>query len=265
MKTLNALAPLAPLIIVACLAAPAVAQTTTTTAPPAAVPAADVLGTWNATVTTQQGQVIPSQLTLKKDGEKIVGTISSQMGDAPVEAEVKGKALTVWFNFQGQSGPMAIEMNGTVDGDAVKGPMIVGGQGGGEWTATRVKESKDLSKGKKDPSPAPPTSSPAPSTPSLTGTWNVTVELPNMTASPTVVLKQDGEKLTGEYVSAQYGTFTVTGTTKGADVSFWFAMNVEGNAINVTYTGTIDKDGALTGSVNYGDMMSGTFVAAKKK
>ena len=260
MKTLNALAPL---IIVACLAAPTAAQTTTTTpAPPAApaTPATDVLGTWDATVTTQQGQVIPSQLTLKKDGEKIVGTISSQMGESPVEAEVKGKVLTVWFIFQGQSGPMAIEMNGTVDGDAVKGTMAVGGQGGGEWTATRAKNPNA-----KETPKEPAKDQPAAAKTDLTGTWNVTVELPNMTATPTVVLKQDGEKLTGDYVSAQYGKFSITGTIKGADVSFWFAMNVEGNALNVTYTGTVDKDGALKGSVNYGDLMSGTFVASKKK
>jgi len=240
MKTFNTLAPL---MIVACLAAPATAQTTTTLAP-----AADVIGTWNATVTPSQGQSIPSQILLKKEGDKIVGTISSQMGEAPVEAEVKGKGLTIWFNFQGQNGPMAIEMSGTVDGDAAKGTMAIGGQAGGDWIATRA--GKDAK---------------APSTPSLTGDWNISVELPSMTASPTVVLKQDGEKLTGEYVSAQYGKFAVTGTTKGADVSFWFAMNVEGTGLNVTYTGTVDKDGTMKGSVNYGDMMSGTFVASKKK
>jgi hypothetical protein len=265
MKALNALSPL---IVVACLAAPAVAQTTTTAAPPAVAPAADVLGTWDATITTQQGQAIPSQLTLKKDGEKIVGTISSEMGGAPVEAEVKGKTLTIWFDFQGQNGPMAIELDGTVDGDAVKGTMAIGGQAGGEWTATRAKEgkdSKDPPKDSKEPAPSTPSARSAPSTPSLTGTWNVTVELPNMTANPTVVLKQDGEKLAGEYVSAQYGKFQVTGTIKGADVSFWFEMNVEGTAMNVTYTGTVDKDGTLKGSVNYGDMMSGTFAATKKK
>jgi hypothetical protein len=52
---------------------------------------------------------------------------------------------------------------------------------------------------------------------------------------------------------------------KGTDVSFSFPMNVEGNALNVTYTGTADKDGVIKGSVAYGDMMSGTFVAARKK
>ena len=42
-------------------------------------------------------------------------------------------------------------------------------------------------------------------------------------------------------------------------------MNVEGNGLNVTYTGKADKDGAIKGSVTYGDMMSGTFTATKKK
>ena len=254
MKTLHSLA------FALCLAAPAAAQTTPAPAPGTA----DVVGTWDVTVTTSQS-TIPSQVTLKKDGDKLVGTIASQMGESPIQAEVKGKALTIWFNFQGQNGPMAIEMNGTVDGDTIKGPMSAGGQVAGEWVATRSKDAKDPAKEKKDPSPAASTPSKDPSTPSLTGTYNVSVELPNMTATPTVVLKQDGDKLTGEYVSAQYGKFPLTGTIKGADVSFSFAMNVEGNGLNVTYTGTVDKDGAIKGSVAYGDMMSGTFSASRKK
>ena len=257
MKTLHTFA------LIACLAAPAAAQTTTTTtATTTSSAAADVLGTWDATVTTAQGQAIPSQLKLKKEGDKIVGTIGSQAGEAPVEAEVKGKTLTVWFNFQGQGGqPMAIELAGTVEGDTVKGKMAIAGAAAGEWVATRAKTATSTT--------ASTTSTAANQSAAgktdLTGTWNVTVELPNMTANPTIVLKQEGEKLTGEYLSAQYGKFPVTGTVKGSDVSFTFAMNVEGNALQVTYTATVDKDGGLKGTVGYGDMMSGTFVAAKKK
>jgi len=247
MKTLNTLA------LIAFLASTASAQT------PAA-PAADVLGTWDVTVNTSQGQSIPSQVKLKKDGAKLVGTISSQMGESPLEAELKGTALTIWFNFQGQNGPMAIEMAGTVAGDKITGTMGVGGQAAGDWVATRVKDAAA-----KETPKEPVKEQPAAVKTDLTGTWNVTVELPNIQATPTVVLKQDGEKLSGEYVSAQYGKFPITGTVKGADVSFSFAMNVEGNALNVTYTGTADKDGALKGSVAYGDMMSGTFVAKKSK
>jgi hypothetical protein len=250
MKILNTLA------LTIALAAPAAAQTTTTST--TTTDAADVLGTWNATVTTQQGP-IPSEIKLRKDGDKIVGTIGSQMGELPLEAAVKGKALSIWFNFQGQNGPMAIELNGNVDGDSVKGTMLAGGQQAGEFVATRAKAA-----GAKD-APKEPARDQAAAKTDLSGTYNVTVELPNLTANPTVVLKQDGDKLSGDYVSAQYGKFPVTGTVKGADVNFSFAMNVEGNGLNVTYTGTVDKDGVIKGSVAYGDMMSGTFVAAKKR
>jgi len=215
-------------------------------------PTADVLGTWNLTVSTQQG-VILSTLVLKKDGDKIAGTIASDHGDGVVEAHVKGRDLTVVFTFQGQNGPIPIEMVGTVDGDAVKGSFTAGGDPAGSWEGrkameTRSQDSKDPKDSKTD----------------LTGTWNVTLQLPDMSATPTVVLKQDGDKLTGDYISAQYGKFPISGTVKGADVSFSFSMNVEGTSLNVTYTGKADKD-EIKGSASYGDMMSGSFSAARKK
>jgi hypothetical protein len=244
MKILNTLA------LMVCLAVPAGAQTT--------APAADVIGTWDVSVTTQQG-TIPSQVKLKKDGAKLVGTISSQMGESPLEAEVKGNALTIWFNFQGQNGPIAIEMAGTVTGDKISGTMGAGGQTAGEWVATRAKDASAAAK------PAEPAKDqPAAAKTDLTGAWSIAVELPNMQATPSVVLKQEGEKLSGEYVSAQYGKFPLAGTVKGADVTFSFAMNVEGNSLQVTYTGTVEKDGSLKGTVGYGDLMSGTFTAKKK-
>ena len=218
MKLLHGLGVMA---IVTGLAAPVLAQTTT---PPAG---AGAVGTWNVTFNTPQ-QTIPAQLVLKKDGDKMVGTVSSDMGSAPVEAQLKGKQLDIWFTFHAENGPMQIEMTGTMDGDTVKGPMAIGGNPGGDWVATRAKDAAPA-----DAKDSNSKDQAAASKVDLSGTWNVSVELPSMTASPTVVLKQDGEKLTGEYVSAQYGKFPITGTVKGADVSFWFAMNVEGNALNV--------------------------------
>ena len=243
--------------LIAAFAAPAGTQTTTTTttssttATTTTAAAADVVGTWDATFTAQQGP-IPGQLVFKKEGAKIIGTVTSQVGSAPLEAEVKGKTLAVWFTITMQQGPVAIQLDGTVDGDTIKGSIGAGGQVAGTWVATRSKESKDA---------APST----PSAPSLTGTWNVTIELPNMTANPTMILKQEGEKITGEYVSSQYGKFPMTGTLKGTDVVMSFQMNVEGNALNVTYSGKVEKDGSMKGSVTYGDMMSGTFSASQKK
>ena len=257
--------PMTTLFVLLLAMAPAVQSTTTTTTKSTASAAeTSALGTWNMTFNSQQGE-IPAQVTLKKAGDKIVGEISSQMGSSPLEAEVKDKTLSIWFNFQGQSGPVAIEMIGTMDGDKVKGTFGAGGQAAGDFSGTKQKDTKDTKDAKDTKEPASSTSSASTSSASLTGDWNLSVELPNMTATPGMTLKQDGEKLTGEYVSAQYGKYAITGTTKGNDVTFWFAMSVEGTAMNVTYTGKVEKDGSLKGAVNYGDMMNGTFTATKKK
>lgn len=255
--------------IIAALAAPALAQTatgttatTTTTAATTTTANVDVAGTWDVTFTAQQGP-IPGQLVFKKEGAKIIGTVTSQVGTSPLEAEVKGKAVTVWFSITREQGPLAIQLDGTVDGDTMKGSIGAGGQIAGSFEATRAKDAKDAKPA--DSTASTTSAAPTAPAPSLTGTWNVTIELPNMTANPTMVLKQEGEKVTGEYVSAQYGKFPMTGTLKGSDLVMSFQMNLEGTSLNVTYSGTLEKDGTLKGSVNYGDMMSGTFVAAKNK
>ena len=108
--------------------------------------ATDPVGTWNASFNTQQG-VIPATLKLQKSGDKLTGTIGSQEGESPVEAEIKGKTLTVWFNYSANGQPIPVEMTGTVDGDSAKGTMTAGGSPAGDWTATRAKDTKDA----KDP------------------------------------------------------------------------------------------------------------------
>ena len=229
-------------------------------APAASTAAADASGTWNASFVTPNG-VIPAQIKLVKSGEKLTGTISSQLGESKLEAEQKGKALTISFTMQGQNGPMAIELAATQDADTLKGTTMASGSPAGEWTATRDTSAAPTASSAAAPAAATATAS----APSLTGTWNVSLELPNISATPTMVLKQDGEKLTGEYVSQQYGRFPLTGTVKGSDVTIAYEMTVEGTALNVTYAGKIDKDGKIAGSVSFGDMMNGTFAATRQK
>lgn len=210
-------------------------------------------GTWNLTFNTDQGPM-PGQLVLKKDGDKLGGTITSdQAGTMPVEAQVDGKTLSVWFNYPGQSGPMPVEVTGTIDGDNVKGSFTLSGSAGGTFAGAR----------EKDASPATPSKDAA--APSLTGTWIVSLQLDTLSATPTLNLKQDGDKLSGDYISEQYGKFPVTGTVKGSDLTLSFSMSAQGTPVDVTYTGTIQKDGSLKGSANYGDMMSGTFTATRKQ
>jgi hypothetical protein len=93
----------------------------------------------------------------------------------------------------------------------------------------------------------------------------MTLALDQVNATPSMTLKQDGEKLTGEYTSQQYGKFPLTGTVKGSDVNFSVTMTIEGNGITAAYAGKVQPDGSITGSVDIGGMMSGSFTATKKQ
>jgi hypothetical protein len=93
----------------------------------------------------------------------------------------------------------------------------------------------------------------------VTGTWNAKVDLGSQTGSPTFVLKQDGEKLTGTY-SGALGDAPLTGTIKDNKISFDFT--VQDN--NIHYEGTVNTDGTqMEGTCDYGGQASGTFKATK--
>jgi hypothetical protein len=219
----------------------------------------DAAGTWNASFNTQN-RAQNATLKLQKSGDKMTGTIASDQGQTEVEAQVKDKTLTVWFNFASNGNVIPIEMTGMLDGDSVKGSFTAGGSPAGDWTATRAKDAKDTKDTKEPAKPA------ASGNANLTGDWNVTLQLDTITATPALTLKQDGDKLTGEYTSQQYGKFPVTGAVKGTEMTFSVSMTVEGNAINAVYTGVVQADGSLKGSVSIADgAMAGSFTAVKKK
>jgi hypothetical protein len=97
----------------------------------------------------------------------------------------------------------------------------------------------------------------------VAGAWALTVETAQGTGSPSVTLKQDGEKLTGTYSSQVFGEQQVTGTIKGNAITFSFTGSMEGNSLTVTYSGTVEKD-TMKGKVTIGDLGEGTFTGKKK-
>jgi hypothetical protein len=95
----------------------------------------------------------------------------------------------------------------------------------------------------------------------VTGTWNAKVDLGGQGGSPTFVLKQDGEKLTGTYQGA-LGDAQITGTIKGTKVSFDFS--VQDNKVH--YEGTLNAAGnQIEGTCDYAGQASGTFKATKSE
>jgi hypothetical protein len=98
----------------------------------------------------------------------------------------------------------------------------------------------------------------------VTGKWTFTVETSAGGGMPTVTLKQEGEKLTGHYSSAQLGEAELTGSVKGAAITFSFGTEVQGTHLDVTYSGTIDGKDSMKGKVNLGGVGEGTFTARKQ-
>ncbi|MBC6368533.1 hypothetical protein [Algoriphagus sp. AK58] len=92
----------------------------------------------------------------------------------------------------------------------------------------------------------------------LTGTWMVDVQTDMGSGTPTFVLKQEGEKITGTY-SGTLGESKVTGTLKGTVLHLEFS--IEGNLI--TYDGTASPT-AISGKVNLAEMAKGTFSGKRK-
>jgi hypothetical protein len=97
----------------------------------------------------------------------------------------------------------------------------------------------------------------------VSGTWVFTVQTDAGTTSPTVTLKQDGEKLTGHYSSETLGEADLTGSVKGRDLKFAFTASVQGTSFEVTYVGTIEDSG-LKGTLDLAGMAQGTFTAKRK-
>jgi len=98
----------------------------------------------------------------------------------------------------------------------------------------------------------------------VTGKWTFNVQTDAGGGTPTVTLKQDGEKLTGHYSSQVFGEQDVTGSVKGKDFKFEFNADVQGNALHVTYTGTVENKDSLKGTVDLGGLGQGTFTAKRQ-
>src|SRR5579864_4148306 len=94
----------------------------------------------------------------------------------------------------------------------------------------------------------------------LSGTWSAAVTLDAGSGTATFVLKQSGDQLAGTY-SGALGDAKVTGTVKGDTVEWGFDNQDAGK---VKYTGTIKSPTKIEGSVEYGQLGKGTFVAEKK-
>ncbi len=211
-----------------------------------AVPAwaQDASGKWQLTVTTPDRDPRTTSMALKKEGDKLSGTLIGLQGNEVAVAGTQVSAdVSLSFTVTTQNGPIAVSMKGRQDGDSMKGSLLAGSDTQGQWTAVRT---------------APPGTSGV----DLTGTWAFQVVTEAGTRTPTVVLKQEGEKLTGRYKS-QLGESAVIGKVTGTNFSFEVSLPIEGTPVTITYSGTSGESG-LSGRVTVDGNEVGTFTAKKQ-
>ena len=99
----------------------------------------DMSGTWLMRVETPNGPGTAS-FTFKQEGEKLSGQYKGAFGEAPVTGTVQGRQVEFSIKVEFQSTELTITYTGVVDGDEMKGDMVV--RGGGQefkstWTGKR--------------------------------------------------------------------------------------------------------------------------------
>lgn len=103
--------------------------------------AADVTGKWTGQVPGRDGQTREQTFTLKAEGEKLTGTVSSPMGDAPIsDGVVKGDELSFSVKVSFNGNEMKMLYKGKLAGDEIQFKRNrEGSERGQEFSAKRAK------------------------------------------------------------------------------------------------------------------------------
>jgi hypothetical protein len=96
----------------------------------------------------------------------------------------------------------------------------------------------------------------------VSGNWKLTFETPNGAANPSLVLKQEGEKLTGTY-KGRFGESPLEGAVKGKEIKFTVKVSAQGQEFLLEYAGAVEGD-TMKGKVKFGDMGEADFSGKKE-
>jgi hypothetical protein len=99
----------------------------------------------------------------------------------------------------------------------------------------------------------------------VSGTWQLRVETSQGSGTPTVVLQQQGEKLTGTFNSQIFGEAKIAGSVKGNAIEFAFEGDAGGQKMQIGYKGTIESPTAMKGTAVYAGFDEKVTWSATKK
>lgn len=110
--------------------------------------------------------------------------------------------------------------------------------------------------------PPPPPPAAAKGT-DVTGTWELNVESPMGSRASDAIFTQTGETLGGKMVSPR-GETPLTGTLQGEAINFGINVNVQGQNLQIDYTGTVTGD-TMSGTVVFGSFGDGKWTGKRKQ
>jgi hypothetical protein len=208
----------------------------------------NVNGTYEGMVKMPSGQEQKLSLELKSEGTKVTGR--AKHGDKTIDitdGKLENGTLTLVFDSKEHT------FVGKVDGDKITGEAGDGAQ----------KIPIELKKANPAAAAAPATAAtaaaPAAAAVNLTGQWEAVADANGQPFPFLLVLKVDGETVTGSS-SSQLGESTVkSGTWKDGNLVF----QLEGQNGVISMSAKV-VDGKLSGEFDYSGQLQGRWVAVKK-
>ena len=99
------------------------------------VMAADISGSWSVTLETDGGAGMMN-INLVQEGEELKGTVSGDVGEAPVTGKVENNSVT--FSHDLPNYGVSASYSGEIDGNTIKGSVdFASGAALGSFTAQR--------------------------------------------------------------------------------------------------------------------------------
>lgn len=103
---------------------------------------ADLSGTWDLTVVTEQGEQPPLSVVIMQDGQDLIATgDGGQMGPIEMAGTLDGSNVRFAWDLNIEGNVLPIVFLGTIaDDGTIAGTADFGGFGHGDWTAKRTEE-----------------------------------------------------------------------------------------------------------------------------
>jgi hypothetical protein len=99
---------------------------------------------------------------------------------------------------------------------------------------------------------------------SVAGTWDITIDSPQGQRTSMLVIKKEGDKLTGALKSPRGERPLDSVSVKGDEITFVMTAQVGGQDMVMTYKGKIAKD-SMKGDADFGGLATGTWSAVPHK